>query len=154
ITPVAGGTLPNSFVIGLNGPNGAKAKVEVKDVNGNTADFILTLTGSLQNYTLTLSGDGIPAAFDRTKVDVVNVVMDRTLANGTGNVGTLNVRTVGLDYAPVIAGSAFNAGALTGLPSNPVVGANGGRTNAADPSDGTGSINQIGTGEFNFGYNL
>ncbi|HLD50038.1 MAG TPA: hypothetical protein VJC08_02455, partial [bacterium] len=149
-----GGTLPDSFVIGLNGPNGAKAKVEVKDATGKIADFYLTLTGTLKNYTLTLSGDGIPAGFDRTKVDVVNVVMDRGLTNFTGNTGTLNVRTLGLDYAPVITGTTFDANTLTTEPNFPGLSAGGGRTNPADAADGIGTVSQISSSEFNFGYNL
>ncbi len=150
-----GGTVPQDLILGLNGPANATVLVEVYDTAGLKADFTLALTGADQNYTLSLAGDNIPAGFDRTKIDFINFVMDRSKANFTGNVNSIAIHTGGLDYVGPVTGDVFNAALITALPNSPVVSANGGKVDVADAFPGVGTIVSQGSpNDFQFQYNL
>ncbi|MBI3307289.1 MAG: VCBS repeat-containing protein [Candidatus Omnitrophica bacterium] len=151
-------SVPQNLVIGVKGPAGSRVKVEIVDTTGAkglTATFILNLTGNAQNYTLDLSGDNIPQGFDRTKIAVINFVMDQGLAaNGTANpanTGIIEVTTVGLDFIVPVDPAAYSQAALTTLPANPVLSSNKG---AASGGTADGSITQTQTSprDFSFDY--
>ncbi len=144
------------LVLGLNGPNNASVRVEVKDATGKTAKFDAALTGTLQNYVFSLTGSVLPVGFDLTKVMEINVVMDRTHANFTGNTGTLDVRLKGANFIGPVTGTAFNAATHTDFSAlRPVISGLGGRVGTtAGESDGVATINQVSGSQTNFGYNL
>ncbi|MDP3919479.1 MAG: hypothetical protein Q8R76_01550 [Candidatus Omnitrophota bacterium] len=74
------GSLPENFILAARGSEGSKMKIEITDTNKNLAVFILNLRPAYQNYTLVLSGDNIPAGFDRTSIAQIVMVEDRGLA--------------------------------------------------------------------------
>jgi len=52
--------LSSGLTFAANGPVGKQLKVEVLDMYGKKAAFYINLTGSLQNYTLVLTGTRFP----------------------------------------------------------------------------------------------
>ncbi len=144
--------LGNNVVLGLNGPAGVQVKAEIVDVNGEKVVQILNMTGSLKNYNLALTGSHVPAGFDKTQIQFINLVLDRDLAGGN-NRDTIEVMTNGLDFAARVDGATFNDAALTEYVNSPALTATGGNT---DPNRVPGAITltPISDEEFKYVYNL
>ncbi|HTL47449.1 MAG TPA: hypothetical protein VL688_05240 [Verrucomicrobiae bacterium] len=92
-------TLPESFVIAARGHEGAKVKVEIKDINGKLATFILKLRPAYQNYVLDLSAANVVPGFDRTKIAQVVFVEDRSLAP-VPPTDLVQIMTKGVHFTP------------------------------------------------------
>ncbi|MBN1689106.1 MAG: hypothetical protein JW893_08405 [Candidatus Omnitrophica bacterium] len=146
------GSLPEQFVLGIQGPNQSMIKVEVVDNYGNVAIFLVRMTGDLQNYTFDLAGGNVPTGFDREDIAFINFVTDRDLASGYPR-GNILIQTRGLDYTPVLDGVAFNEDALTVHTGTPTVTAEGlnmvfGRLPAGV------TLEQESADEFSYAYSL
>ncbi|MEI7752242.1 MAG: hypothetical protein WCJ71_09165, partial [Candidatus Omnitrophota bacterium] len=139
--------LGTSLVLAVNGPSGKSLKVEVLDKNGLIADFYLTLSGTTKNYTLALTGDGIPTGFDATNIALINLVADR---KKMGASGTVTVETKGL-ITPV-TGTGYNSSAITTLPNYPALSSDVGTSGAV--ANGTITQTQTSGTNYNFNYTL
>ncbi|MDD5670935.1 MAG: hypothetical protein PHN49_04780, partial [Candidatus Omnitrophica bacterium] len=146
------GMLPQDFIFGVKGPNGAQIKVEVVDASGKKAEFALNLVGDFKNYTLSLAVNNVPTGFDRNHIKAINLVMDRNMAKGI-NRDTIYVKTLGLDFTPILNGNAFNETAISQLPNQPTVTAAGANT-VANGVPGFITMTQTSDKEFEYVYDL
>ncbi len=139
--------LSSGIVLAANIPSGRKIKVEVKDAGGKIADYYLTGTGAKLNYTLSLTGEDVPAGFDKTKILMLVFVADVVHA---GNSGSVAIETKGMNYTPALTGTVYTVSALTNLPNYPVLTAG-----KNDPDDNsTVAINQTNSKYFLLNYEL
>ncbi|MFZ5801878.1 MAG: hypothetical protein ACOY3K_02030, partial [Candidatus Omnitrophota bacterium] len=99
LQPAAPIVLPESFVIAVKGREGSQVKVEIKDADGTLIAFILNLKAGYQNFAMDLSAASVPSNFDRTQVQSIAIVTDRSLA-GTHLSDVVNFYVKGLNYVP------------------------------------------------------
>jgi len=81
--------LSSGLTFAANGPAGKQLKVEVLDVSGKKVVFYINLTGSLQNYTISLPATG----FDAAHVAMVNFVADKGHMGASGTVAIQTKRS-------------------------------------------------------------
>ncbi len=139
-----------TVTLAMNGPAARQMKVEVIDQTNKKAVFLLNLTGAKQNYTVTLSGDNIPAGFDITRIAMIHLVQTRSLM---GSSGTVTVETKGLNYLPVLSGTTYNAASLSALPLTPVLATINGAS-AGNTANGTITQTQTSPRDYAFDYTL
>jgi len=86
------GNLGSTFTIGLQGPAGKQLKIELYD-GYNRLSYYANLTGSLQNYTITIPADS--DSFHSNSVNQIALVVEQ---DRSGSSGSVQVRTNGLYY--------------------------------------------------------
>jgi len=72
--------------------------VEIIDVNGFRASYLLNVTSALQNYVINLT-DSAPTSFDTTRVAQIKFISDRA---HMGAKGLISIETAHLQYHPFI----------------------------------------------------
>ena len=103
-----GASLGASVVLALSGTSGSILRVNVIDTAGRMARFDLLIGEEMQNYTLALSGDNIPAGFDLTHIAGIYFIADEATMGGSGE---LTVQIGGL--APAVPPVAMSGPPLT-----------------------------------------
>ncbi|HOW59691.1 MAG TPA: hypothetical protein PLO78_08225, partial [Candidatus Omnitrophota bacterium] len=89
----------STYVFAALGSEGARLKIEVKDINDKVAAFVVLLSSYYQNYTLDLAAGvpGVPAGFDYTRIKEVVFVQDWSIGSPLLN-DYVKVRTKKLDF--------------------------------------------------------
>jgi hypothetical protein len=96
------------YVFAAKGSAGQRIKVELRDINGFKASFVVELQPYLQNFVLNLSGASIPGNFVCTHVADITFVQDWNIGSSLLN-DVVTVETRGLDYIPSMPDGDFEA---------------------------------------------
>ncbi len=151
-------SLPSNFTFALQGgvtvgiPN--KVRVRVVDTARRVAEYDLSITNQMRNYALDLTDPAvIQAGFDRTNVAAIEIVIDQKLVGAGDRKGKMIIRADGLDFLPILNGSAYNESLLSALSNQPVLNAGGGNNNSGEPLGNIG-LNPLSANEFEYEYDL
>ncbi len=103
------------YVFAAMGSEGERVKVEVKDINGKKATFLVLLSSTFQNYTLDLTaGNGsVPADFDMYSIEEIVFVQDQNIGSPLLNdFVKIQTRDLGMVNTPLPANMAAIKAAL------------------------------------------
>ncbi len=102
-TPFA---LPERFILAVRGSEGGRTKVEIADIFGTKAVFVLNLEAVYRNFTLDFSLPDIPARFDRHSIASISFVEDESLGLALKH-DLIKVKMPGLHFVPKILPAAY-----------------------------------------------
>jgi hypothetical protein len=138
--------LGSAVTLALSGPTGRQLKVQVIDAAGKVANYYLNPQRFTQNFTIPLTGAGLPRGFDPSKIVRIQFVMDKAHAGSFyNNSETVYIQTKSLAF--VVNGLPYSQTSITNLPGEPVV-----RSSATN--GGTITQNQTSSRNFSFVYNV
>lgn len=139
---------PTGLVLQVDSPNGAtEAVLEFKDNAGNVARVRLAGIEAFGKRWLIRSTDLFNV--NLRKIQTISLVMI-----GQKTASRINVDWGNFDYTAKAVAGAYNAGALTALPNQPVVAKISGSTQGDAQANGTITINQTSTKDVAFAYTI
>ncbi|MBU3759602.1 MAG: hypothetical protein FGM27_06690 [Candidatus Omnitrophica bacterium] len=136
--------LSNGLTMAVGGSAGNKVTLEIRDWNYKLYSKEIELTGTMQNYTLQLTGSHLPAGFDGAQIREIVWVVKSTQ--------TIQVETVDLKYEQTIAGGDYDGAALTELPRDLQYFSGAGDGNSAP--NASADLKSIAPGVLKFDYVL
>lgn len=113
-----GGTPSQSLIFAANGPAGKKLKLQLIDANGKISEYLLNLTGSLQNYGVSTYASALPPGFDVNKLAAIRFIADRS---NMGTSGTVAIETRGLGAPTIQASTTLTPANIKPLPTNVLI---------------------------------